>query len=140
MRSLAPHCSIPEALLITAKFQELQSSLTTAQRSAKELQAENSLLQTRAMEAMENLEMATLDREVAEEKAETSELELEKMNEKLAEMEIELAILKEENGGSSSPGFARRTETTSDCSRIRETGRKRWRKKLVGFCAIGETQ
>jgi dynactin 1 len=62
------------------------------------LQSENAHLQNKALEAMENLEMATLDREVAEEKAEASEIELEKLNEKIAELEMEMAVLKEENG------------------------------------------
>lgn len=47
---------------------------------------------------MDQLEMATLDREVAEEKAEASEGETAKLTEKIAELELELAVLREENG------------------------------------------
>ena len=88
-----------ELTFVSAKFQELQSSLVSAQRSARDLQSENAHLETRATEAMDQLEMATLDREVAEEKAEAAELETEKLNERIAELELELAVMKEENGG-----------------------------------------
>jgi dynactin 1 len=82
----------------TAKFQEIQSSLLSAQRQAKDYASENTHLETRATDAMEQLEMAALDREMAEEKAEAAEGEVEKLNEKVAELELEVALLKEENG------------------------------------------
>ena len=63
------------------------------------MQAENSQLDNRAAEALDQLEMAALDREVAEEKAEAAEAEVLKLNEKLSELELEVAVLKEENGG-----------------------------------------
>lgn len=81
-----------------AKFQELQSSLVAAQRLSRDLQSENAHLETKASEAVDQLEMATLDREVAEEKAEASEGEVARMTEKIAELELELAVLREENG------------------------------------------
>ena len=81
-----------------AKFQEIQSSLLSAQRQAKDYASENAHLETRAADAMEQLEMAALDREMAEEKAEAAEGEVEKLNEKVAELELEVALLKEENG------------------------------------------
>ena len=62
------------------------------------MQAENSQLDNRAAEALDQLEMAALDREVAEEKAEAAEAEVLKLNEKLSELELEVAVLKEENG------------------------------------------
>lgn len=83
---------------LQAKFQEQQTALVNAQRLTRDLQSENSLLETRAQEALEQLEMATLDREVAEEKAEAAESELEKLNGKVQELELEVAVLKEENG------------------------------------------
>lgn len=81
-----------------AKFQEIQSSLLKAQRQARDLQSENSILETRAAEALDQLEMAALDREVAEEKAEAAEADIVKLGEKVAELEMEVALLKEENG------------------------------------------
>ncbi|KAK4685386.1 dynactin 1, partial [Tremellales sp. Uapishka_1] len=82
---------------LQAKFQELQSSLVAAQRLSRDLQSENAHLETKAAEAVDQLEMATLDREVAEEKAEASDLELESLKEQIAELELEVAVLKEEN-------------------------------------------
>ena len=80
-----------------ARFQELQGSLVATQRQARDLQSENTLLSTRATEASESLEMATLDREVAEEKAEAAEHHMEELNQKLSEMELDVAILREQN-------------------------------------------
>lgn len=82
----------------SAKFQELQTSVAAAQRSSRDLQSENSHLETRTTEANDQLEMAALDREVAEERAEAAEAEVEKLNDKISELELEVAILKEENG------------------------------------------
>ena len=83
-----------------AKFQELQSSLVAAQRSSRDLTSENAQLESRAAEAVDQLEMAALDREVAEEKAEAAEAEVARLQEKLEELELEVAVLKEENGKS----------------------------------------
>ncbi|WWD18419.1 hypothetical protein CI109_102869 [Kwoniella shandongensis] len=82
---------------LQAKFQEIQTALVAAQRSSRDMQSENAHLETRAAEAMDQLEMAALDREVAEEKAESAEMEVAKLNEKVAELELEVAVLKEEN-------------------------------------------
>ena len=72
--------------------------MVAAQKQTCDLQSENTHLETRASEAMDQLEMAALDREVAEEKAEVAEAEVEKLNEKIVEMELEVAVLREENG------------------------------------------
>lgn len=72
--------------------------MVAAQRQTKDLQAENTQLESRTAEAFDQLEMAALDREVAEEKAEAAEAEVAKLGEKIAELELEVAILKEENG------------------------------------------
>lgn len=85
-------------LTCLAKFHEIQSSLVAAQRSSKDLQSENTHLESRTAEAMDQLEMAALDREVAEEKAEAAESEVQKLTEKVEELEMEIAVLKEENG------------------------------------------
>lgn len=85
-------------LTAKAKFQEIQSSLIAAQRLSRDLQSENAHLETRATEALDQLEMAALDREVAEERAEAAEAEVVKIGERISEMELEVAVLKEENG------------------------------------------
>jgi dynactin 1 len=83
---------------LVAKFQDIQSSLLAAQRQSRDLTSENAFLEIRAAEVLEQLEMATLDREVAEEKAEAAETEVGKLGEKISELEVEVAVLKEENG------------------------------------------
>ncbi|WWC88610.1 uncharacterized protein L201_003523 [Kwoniella dendrophila CBS 6074] len=98
---------------LQAKFQEIQSSLITAQKSSRDLQSENNRLEIKAAEAMDQLEMAALDREVAEEKAETAELEKEKLSERLEELEIEVAVLKEENAEYEKPISGLEGERTS---------------------------
>nr|XP_018262298.1 dynactin 1 [Kwoniella dejecticola CBS 10117]OBR84456.1 dynactin 1 [Kwoniella dejecticola CBS 10117] len=98
---------------LQAKFQELQSSLITAQKSSKDLQAENNVLEIKAAEAMDQLEMAALDREVAEEKAESAELEKEKLSERVQELELEVAVLKEENEEYEKPVSGLEGERTS---------------------------
>lgn len=70
-----------------------------AQRVARDLQSDNARLESRAAEALDQLEMATLDREVAEEKAEAAEADNERLAERIAELELEVALVKEENGG-----------------------------------------
>ncbi|KIR68423.1 dynactin 1 [Cryptococcus bacillisporus CA1873] len=98
---------------LQAKFQEIQSSLLTAQRQARDLQSENSILETRAAEAIDQLEMAALDREVAEEKAEAAEADIVKLGEKVAELEMEVALLKEENAEYEKPAGGIEGERTS---------------------------
>ena len=124
---------------LVAKFQELQSSLVAAQRQSRDLASENGLLETRATEAFDQLEMAALDREVAEEKAEAADLEVEKLGEKISELELEVALLKEENGKFvQEVGYSLGTYQAH--SRIRQTwwhGRRR--KKFTSFCAARET-
>lgn len=81
-----------------AKFQDLQTGLVAAQRAAKDLQSENAHLEGRMADLLEQLEMATLDREMAEEKVELGANETLKMEERIAELEVEVAVLREENG------------------------------------------
>ncbi|KIR75777.1 dynactin 1 [Cryptococcus deuterogattii CA1014] len=80
---------------------------------ARDLQSENSMLETRAAEAIDQLEMAALDREVAEEKAEAAEADIVKLGEKVAELEMEVALLKEENAEYEKPAGGIEGERTS---------------------------
>ncbi|ODO01512.1 hypothetical protein I350_06332 [Cryptococcus amylolentus CBS 6273] len=98
---------------LQAKFQEIQSALLAAQRSAKDLQAENAVLENRAAEALDQLEMAALDREVAEEKAEAADSEVVKLGERVEELEMEVAILQEENAEYERPVSGVEGERTS---------------------------
>lgn len=83
---------------LQTKFQDLQTGLVAAQRAAKDLQSENTHLESRLTDLLEQLEMATLDREMAEEKVEMGVADALKMEERVAELEIEVAVLREENG------------------------------------------
>ncbi|KAI9631947.1 dynein associated protein-domain-containing protein [Dioszegia hungarica] len=98
---------------LQAKFLEIQASLTSAQRQSKDLSSENTQLEAKATEAMDQLEMAALDREMAEEKAESAEAEVQKLNDKLAELEMEVALLKEENAEYEKPVSGLEGERTS---------------------------
>ena len=126
--------------LLVAKFQEIQSSLVSAQKQSRDLVSENGLLETRATEAFDQLEMAALDREVAEEKAEAADLEVGKLGEKISELELEVALLKEENGRFDlEAGYNFRTEVVD--SRVRQACRGgRSREDFTSFRAARETQ
>ncbi|WVQ80521.1 hypothetical protein IAT38_002626 [Cryptococcus sp. DSM 104549] len=98
---------------LQSKFQELQSSLVSAQRTARDLASENAQLEVKAAEALDQLEMAALDREVAEEKAEAAEMEVGRLGERVEELELEVAVLKEENAEYETPVSGLEGERTS---------------------------
>ncbi|KAL1412932.1 hypothetical protein Q8F55_000681 [Vanrija albida] len=98
---------------LQAKFQEQQSALVNAQRMARDLQSDNARLESRAAEALDQLEMATLDREVAEEKAEAAEADNERLAERIAELELEVALVKEENAEYEKPVLGLEGERSS---------------------------
>ncbi|TXT13518.1 hypothetical protein VHUM_00885 [Vanrija humicola] len=98
---------------LQSKFQEQQSVLVNAQRVARDLQSENARLESKATEALDQLEMATLDREVAEEKAEAAEADNERLAERIAELELEIAIVKEENAEYEKPVLGLEGERSS---------------------------
>ncbi|WVN86516.1 uncharacterized protein L203_101680 [Cryptococcus depauperatus CBS 7841] len=98
---------------LQAKFQEAQHSLLSSQRQARDLESENSILEHRTAEALDQLEMAALDREVAEEKAEAAETEVAKLSERIAELELEVTLLKEENAEYENPVSGLEGERTS---------------------------
>ncbi|WOO77325.1 Dynactin, isoform [Vanrija pseudolonga] len=98
---------------LQTKFQEQQSVLVNAQRVARDLQSDNARLESRAAEALDQLEMATLDREVAEEKAEAAEADNERLAERIAELELEVALVKEENAEYEKPVLGLEGERSS---------------------------
>lgn len=72
-----------------------QTELIEARRELADARQLSELAETRNLDALEQLEMAMLDREVAEERAEAAQSELEELKEKLAVVEVELEVIKE---------------------------------------------
>lgn len=87
---------------LQAKLNQLQTELIATKRELADAQQLTQLSDNRIADWQEQLEMATLDKEVAEERAEAAELEVEELKERLAIMEVELQHSRE--GGSSEDG------------------------------------
>jgi dynactin 1 len=83
---------------LSAKFAELTAQITSLRRENRDLTLENDSFASREAEILEQLEMATLDKEVAEERCETAEAELTGLKESVEVMKVEIEVLKEENG------------------------------------------
>lgn len=84
---------------LQAKLISLQTELIATKRELADTQQLSSLGDSRVVDAQEQLEMATLDKEMAEERAETAEAELEEVKEKLAVIEVEVDVLRSGGGG-----------------------------------------
>ncbi len=80
---------------LQAKLMQQQTELIAARREIADAQQLSELADTRKLDALEQLEMAALDKEVAEERAEGAESELDELKEKLAVVEVELEAIKE---------------------------------------------
>ncbi len=80
---------------LQAKLMQQQTDLIAVRRELADARQLSELAETRNLDALEQLEMAMLDKEVAEERAETTESELEELKEKLAVVEVELEVIKE---------------------------------------------
>lgn len=80
---------------LQAKLVQQQTELIEARRELADARQLSELAEARNLDALEQLEMAMLDREVAEERAETAQSELEELKEKLAVVEVELEVIKE---------------------------------------------
>jgi len=80
---------------LQAKLMQQQTDLIAVRRELADARQLSELAETRNLDALEQLEMAMLDKEVAEERAETAESELEELKEKLAVVEVELEVIKE---------------------------------------------
>jgi dynactin 1 len=89
---------------LQAKLNQQQTDLIAARRELADAKQLTELNEQRILDAQEQLEMVTLDKEVAEERAETAELELEETKEQLAIVEVELQVMKE-GGGEHGPVF-----------------------------------
>jgi dynactin 1 len=80
---------------LQAKLVQQQTELIEARRELADTKQLSELAEARNLDALEQLEMAMLDREVAEERAEAAQSELEELKEKLAVVEVELEVIKE---------------------------------------------
>jgi dynactin 1 len=84
---------------LQTKLASLQTQLIATKRELADVQQLSSLEGGRVADAQEQLEMATLDKEMAEERAEIAEAELEEVREKLAVLEVEAEVLRSGGGG-----------------------------------------
>ncbi|PWN51530.1 hypothetical protein IE53DRAFT_378882 [Violaceomyces palustris] len=82
---------------LTAKTQELQSELRDLLKLEKDWQIQREDFERQIVDLNEQIEMATLDKEMAEEKAEAAISELSIVKEDVEELKIEVEVLKEEN-------------------------------------------
>jgi dynactin 1 len=80
---------------LQAKLVQQQTELIAARRELADAQQLSELTETRNLDALEQLEMTMLDKEVAEERAEAAESEIEELKEKLAVVEVELEVIKQ---------------------------------------------
>ena len=80
---------------LQAKMQSMQTEITDKNREIADLQQVKSVNENRLVDSQEQLELATLDKEMAEERAETAEGDLEEIREKMAVLEVELQVLRE---------------------------------------------
>jgi dynactin 1 len=100
MRELEARLTEAEAFLsfkpkLQAKLQTLQSEVATYKRELADMKIEQQASEGRLQDLSEQLEMATLDKEVAEERAEAAEADLETEKELRAEKEVELSVFKQ---------------------------------------------
>ena len=83
---------------LQAKLLELNSEVKELRKTTKELESERDVANSRYNDLADEVEMATLDKEVAEEKFEAAEISLEAIKEKYAGLEVELDVLRAETG------------------------------------------
>ncbi|KAL5971770.1 Dynactin subunit 1 [Taenia solium] len=89
--------------LLQEKSADLQRQIAQAKSEAAEKQAAFDRYKEEMTDAMDTIEMATLDKEMAEEKLETANLEIENLKEKVEELTLENQILKEEQANAPLP-------------------------------------
>lgn len=85
---------------LQAKLLELNAEVKELRKTKKELEVERDGANNKYADLADEVEMATLDKEVAEEKCELAESSLENLKERCAELEVELGVLREERGQS----------------------------------------
>lgn len=80
------------------KVAELQQDLRETKKQAKELIADNEQLENKYNDAIEAMEMMTLDKEMAEERAENLQQEVNVLKDKIEEISVDLEVFKKEGG------------------------------------------
>ncbi|KAI9454911.1 dynein associated protein-domain-containing protein [Lactarius psammicola] len=109
---------------LQAKLVQQQTELIAARRELADAQQLSELAEARNLDALEQLEMAMLDKEVAEERAEAAESEVEELKEKLAVVEVELEVIKEgastEGGNSNVVGSLAYIQLEKQNARLKE--------------------
>ncbi|KAF8273848.1 dynactin [Lactarius quietus] len=108
---------------LQAKLVQQQTELIAARRELADAQQLSELTEARNLDALEQLEMVMLDKEVAEERAETAESEIEELKEKLAVVEVELDVIKQgasEGGNSSVAGSLAYIQLEKQNARLKE--------------------
>ncbi|KAH8991941.1 dynein associated protein-domain-containing protein [Lactarius akahatsu] len=108
---------------LQAKLVQQQTELIAVRRELADAQQLSELAETRNLDALEQLEMAMLDKEVAEERAEAAEGEIEELKEKLAVVEVELEVIKEgaaEGGNSNVAGSLAYIQLEKQNARLKE--------------------
>ncbi|KAN0135638.1 Dynein associated domain containing protein [Lactarius tabidus] len=108
---------------LQAKLVQQQTELIAARRELADAQQLSELTETRNLDALEQLEMTMLDKEVAEERAEAAESEIEDLKEKLAVVEVELEVIKQgasEGGDSNVAGSLAYIQLEKQNARLKE--------------------
>lgn len=108
---------------LQAKLVQQQTELIAARRELADAQQLSELTEARNLDALEQLEMTMLDKEVAEERAEAAESELEELKEKLAVVEVELEVIKQgasEGGDSNVAGSLAHIQLEKQNARLKE--------------------
>ncbi|KAI9445370.1 dynein associated protein-domain-containing protein [Lactarius indigo] len=108
---------------LQAKLVQQQTELIAVRRELADAQQLSELAEARNLDALEQLEMAMLDKEVAEERAEAAEGEIEELKEKLAVVEVELEVIKEgasEGGNSNVAGSLAYIQLEKQNARLKE--------------------
>src|SRR5690349_10295810 len=83
---------------LLAKMADMQQELKELRRQLKEVNVEKETFEGKYNEAVESMEMMTLDKEMAEEKAENLQHEVNLLKEKIEEISVDLSVFKQEGG------------------------------------------
>ncbi|CAG8551228.1 227_t:CDS:10, partial [Funneliformis mosseae] len=83
---------------LQSKMAEMQQELRELRKQLKDANAEKEAYEGKYNEAVESMEMMTLDKEMAEEKAENLQHEVNLLKEKVEEISVDLTVFKQEGG------------------------------------------
>lgn len=120
---------------LQAKLVQQQTELIATRRELADAQQLSELTEARNLDALEQLEMTMLDKEVAEERAEAAESELEELKEKLAVVEVELEVIKQ-GACKCATVFSKPRNSLVGSSR-RDRLKRGW---ILGLYSVGETE